>query len=257
MIKTRYAIFVMMLTSGQVVLADIPQGWSTNYSDVVSSGGTNQSLTLLYFTASWCGPCKLMARTTLATPEVTQVLSNLNHVALDIDEHPDLASQYGVGAVPTMIMLSSGHEADRATGYQPVDGFLEWLTNGIAEANAVAVRLARAKTTLAEVDQLLASSGTNSTRVAAAKLFDLCAERETTVANAAARRLSSLAARNPFAVLDALNDSRLAVRIQAANVLHDAQGSAFNVDPWSDDAMRQQAVDNLRAKFAKRSAPEP
>src|SRR5690349_15645452 len=106
--KRLFAIFLVVLIGCQTVPADIPPGWSTNASDVISSTSSNQPVALLYFTASWCGPCKLMARTTLVTPEAAGVLSNLNHVALDIDEHPDLASQYGVEAVPTLVMLSAG-----------------------------------------------------------------------------------------------------------------------------------------------------
>ena len=255
--KAPFFIFLLILAGCKAVLADIPVGWNTNYSDLISFTNTNQPVALLYFTASWCAPCKLMTRTTLAAPEVTNALSNLNHIALDIDEHPDLASQYGVEAVPTMIMLFAGHEVDRTTGYQPAEEFFGWLTNGVAEAYATAVSLSQARSALAEVDQFLASSATNSTRLAAAKLFDLCVEHDPTVATAAARRLSSLAARNPLSVLDGLHDSRLAVRIQVANALHDVLGSGFDVDPWCDEATRQKATEIWNARLAKQEGQKP
>lgn len=255
--KARYTIFFLILAGSQIALGDIPPNWSTNYSEATSSTSTNSPVALLYFTASWCGPCKLMARTTLAAPEVTNILANLNHIALDIDEHPDLASQYGVEAVPAMVMLFDGREVDRTTGYQPVEGFLEWLTNGVAEAHATAVRLSRARTALAEVDQLLASSATNSTEPAAAKLFDLCAEHDATVVTAAARRLSSLAARDPLSVMDGLHDTRLAVRIQTANALRGVLGNGFDVDPWCDEATRQKAVEFWHARLAKQEGQKP
>jgi thioredoxin-like negative regulator of GroEL len=248
--KVLTVILLLMLVGSQAVFADIPVDWSTNYNDVLSSGGTNHAPALLYFTASWCGPCKLMSRTTLTDPAVIQALSNVDHVALDIDEHSDLASQFGVTAVPTLIMLYAGHEVDSATGYRPVGEFLGWLTNGVNEAQATAARLTRARTELADVDQLLGSTETNSTRLAATKLFDLCAQPESDVASSAVVRLRRLAVRDPVAVLDGVNDSRLAVRIQAANVLREAIGDSFDVDPWYDAAARLKIADVWRAKLS-------
>ena len=213
--------------------AELPVDWSTNYDAALAAAATNQRPTLVYFTASWCEPCKLMTRLTLTDPAVTQTLSNVEHVAVDIDEHTDLASARGISAVPTFVMLSSGgEEADRTTGFQTVGDFLEWLTNGVSEAKEATIRKALSKQALEEVDQLLAATEINSTRLAAAKLFDLCVMRDDAVVQAAAARLNILAARDPAAVLDGLNDPRLAVRIQAANALRLAVGDSFDVDPW-------------------------
>jgi thioredoxin-like negative regulator of GroEL len=191
-----------------------------------------------------------MSRTTLTDPAVIQALSNVDHVALDIDEYSDLASRFEVKAVPTLIMLYAGHEVDSATGYRPVGEFLEWFTNGINEAQATAARLTHAMTELADVDQLLGSAETNSTRLVAAKLFDLCAQPESDVASSAVVRLRRLAVRDPIAVLDGVNDSRLAVRIQAANALHEAIGDSFDLDPWCDAIARQKIADVWRAKLS-------
>ena len=40
-----------------------PTDWSTNYDATLAAAATNQQPALVYFTASWCGPCKLMTRT--------------------------------------------------------------------------------------------------------------------------------------------------------------------------------------------------
>lgn len=244
-------LLILASTGTPVLRADLPPDWSTNYGAVLAPAGTNPPPALLYFTASWCGPCKLMTRTTLADPAVTGALADLAHVAVDIDEHADLAARYSVDAVPTFILISAAGEADRATGYRPTGEFLNWLTNGLAQAHQDSGRLVADQQALAAVDQWLAAADTNSTRAAAAKLFDLCAERHDAITQAAAGRLKKLALRNPAAVLDGLNDARLACRIQAANALRNALGDAFDVDPWSDTNVRRQAVEAWREKLGQ------
>ena len=148
-------------------------------------------------------------------------------------------------------MLSAGgDEVDRTTGFQAVGDFLEWLTNGMSEAKEAAIRQALSKQALAEVDQLLKATGTNSTHLVALKLFDLCVVRDSDIVQAAAARLKVLATRDPAALLDGLNNPRLAVRIQAANTLRLAVGDTFDVDPWGDNAVREKAINIWREKFA-------
>jgi thioredoxin 1 len=248
------AIFLLLIlaTTGTLALrADLPPNWSTNYTAVLVADETNQPSALFYFTASWCGPCKLMTRTTLADPAVTGVLADVAHVAVDIDEHADLATRYGVDAVPTFILLSAAGEADRTSGYRSTGEFLSWLTNGLAQAHQDSGRLVADQQTLAAVDQWLAANDTNSSRAAAGKLFELCAERNDAIKQAAAGRLKKLALRNPATVLDGLNDARLACRIQAANALRSALGDTFDGDPWSDAIVRRQAVETWHEKLEK------
>ncbi len=254
--KSVLIILLLVAAGGLAVHAELPEGWSTNDTAALSASGTNQQPMLVYFTASWCGPCKLVTKIILTDPIVMRSLSNVDHVAIDIDEHSDLASKYGVQAVPTFILLSAGQEVDRSTGFQPADGFLEWLTNGVNEAQVAAMRLTLAKNKLTEADQLLASTNINSTRLAAAKLFDLCAEHGDSLVQAATGRLKTLAARDPIAVLDGLGDSRLATRIQAANVLRDTLGDSFDVDPWCDADTLQKEVNVWREKLAKSIGPQ-
>jgi thioredoxin 1 len=243
--------FVLALGAG-TACGELPADWNTNYDATLAAAATSQQPALVYFTAGWCGPCKLMTRITLADPAVTQALANVGHVVVDIDEHPDLASARDINAVPTFVMLSAGgDEVDRATGFQAVGDFLDWFTNGISGAQAAAARLALAKQVLAEADQLLAVTATNATRLAATKLFDLCAMRDDAVVQAAAARLRILATRDSALVLNGLDDPRLATRIQAANALRAAIGDSFDADPWSVTEARQKTIAVWREKLAQ------
>jgi thioredoxin 1 len=247
----RTVITILFVLGAALVLrAEVPADWSTNYSAIVSPAAAKPRPTIVFFTASWCGPCKLMTRIILTDPVVKQALTNVEHVAVDIDEHPDVASQYGIQAVPTFVLLAADEEVDRSTGFRAADDFLAWLTNGVHAAQAAAVQLAQGKVELAEADQLLASTDTNSTRLAAGKLFDLCAGRDDAFVLAASGRLNRLAARDPGAVLDGLNDARLAARIQAANALRATVGDSFDVDPWGEATARQRAVAAWRERLA-------
>ena len=74
---------------------------------------------LVDFTAVWCGPCKMLA------PVVAQLArqwhGKLKVVKLDVDENPEIAMQFGIMGVPTLILFQDGKQAERVTGYQPKD----------------------------------------------------------------------------------------------------------------------------------------
>ncbi len=191
-----------------------------------------------------------MSGASIADPAVVAALSHIKHVAIDIDENHDLASQHNIGAVPTFIMLSStGDEVERATGFQAPDEFLEWLTNGLSAVNEAVARQKLLQKSLADIDQFLASTNTTSDRQAASLLFDLCSARDEVSVHAAAVRLQKLAARDPLVLLDGLNDTHLATRIQVANALRASLGDAFDVDPWSDASTRAKGADSWRNRL--------
>ena len=76
---------------------------------------------VLRFTASWCQPCKMLARI------LEDIPTNYPIEVIDIDESQELAIQYGVRGVPTLVMLKNDIETKRIVGMQ-TEGFLkEWL----------------------------------------------------------------------------------------------------------------------------------
>jgi thioredoxin 1 len=74
-------------------------------------------ITVKKFSATWCGPCKMLA------PMFEEVKKGYNNVIfenIDVDEQFELAAQYGVRAVPLVIIEKDGKEIQRFSGVQSV-----------------------------------------------------------------------------------------------------------------------------------------
>ncbi len=80
---------------------------------------------LVDFTAVWCNPCKML------DPIVKQLAQDwagkVKVVKLDVDEDPDIAMEYQVMGVPTLMLFVNGEPKQRITGYQPKDRIVEKL----------------------------------------------------------------------------------------------------------------------------------
>jgi thiol-disulfide isomerase/thioredoxin len=254
--KKLYSTLFLAFAAGLMARAEAPADWGTNHTAALAEAARAQKPALIFLTASWCGPCKMMTQLTLSDPAVQQALKEVEPVVIDIDEQRDLASKYDAEAVPTFVMLSpAAEEVERTTGFQTSGEFLQWLTNGISGAREATLRRALQQKELVEIDHLLASTNADAPHQCATKLFDLCAGRDEPVVKSAAERMKKLASRQPAALLDGLNDSRLATRIQVANALRVPLGDGFNVDPWAAPATRADAIQKWHVKLASRSFP--
>ena len=73
---------------------------------------------LLDFWASWCGPCRMLS------PVVDEVAEERK---VNVDEQPELAGQFGVMSIPTLLVFEQGKLVRQAVGARPKASVLELL----------------------------------------------------------------------------------------------------------------------------------
>ncbi|MBD1924586.1 thioredoxin [Microcoleus sp. FACHB-831] len=80
---------------------------------------------LVDFYATWCGPCQMMA------PILEQVNTQMNDrlmvVKIDTDNYPDLATNYQIHALPTLVLFKNGQPVERIEGVVPADKLIQHL----------------------------------------------------------------------------------------------------------------------------------
>lgn len=72
---------------------------------------------LVDFWAPWCGPCRMVAPVVDEIAE--QYTGQLKVVKLNTDENPNVASQYGIRSIPTLMIFKGGQRVDMVVGAVP------------------------------------------------------------------------------------------------------------------------------------------
>jgi thioredoxin 1 len=76
---------------------------------------------ILRFTASWCQPCKSMAMM------LEEINADIPVEVIDIDVHSEIAMEYGIRSVPTLVMKDGNIEVKRMTGVKTKERLTEWI----------------------------------------------------------------------------------------------------------------------------------
>jgi thioredoxin 1 len=81
------------------------------------------------FWAPWCGPCRIIA------PIIEELAMELGDKVkfgkLNTDENPNIAMQYGIRAIPTIMLFSKGEIADTRIGVQPKEALKQMILSHI------------------------------------------------------------------------------------------------------------------------------
>ena len=79
---------------------------------------------LLDFWAPWCGPCQMVLP---IVEEIAAERPDIKVGKINVDENPELAKQFKVMSIPTLIVMEKGEVVKRAVGARSKDGILELL----------------------------------------------------------------------------------------------------------------------------------
>ena len=72
---------------------------------------------LVDFWAQWCAPCRAVAP--ILDELALKYKGQVSVGKVNVDEHPDLAAQFGILNIPTLLFFQKGQEVDRVVGVQP------------------------------------------------------------------------------------------------------------------------------------------
>ena len=81
------------------------------------------------FSATWCGPCRMLAPVVEAVSE--KMAGKVDFYNVDVDEAPELAGAYRVQSVPCLVMMKNGEFVDQSIGFKPEAMITAWVEGNL------------------------------------------------------------------------------------------------------------------------------
>ena len=79
---------------------------------------------LVDFWASWCGPCRMVLP---LVEQIAEERPDIKVCKINVDEQPELAAQFGVMSIPTLVVIKDGKIVNQAMGARPKSAILAML----------------------------------------------------------------------------------------------------------------------------------
>lgn len=81
----------------------------------------NRQNVLIDFYADWCGPCQMLA-------PLLEEIDTIDILKVNVDEFKDIAANFGIMSIPTLILFRSGKEIKREIGFKNLDEIKKMIT---------------------------------------------------------------------------------------------------------------------------------
>ena len=80
---------------------------------------------LVDFSATWCGPCRMLAPVVESLSE--KLAGKVDVYNVDVDDAPELAAEYKVSSIPCLVLIKQGQFVDQSIGFKPEAQLLNWI----------------------------------------------------------------------------------------------------------------------------------
>ena len=89
----------------------------------------NEAVAVVDFSATWCGPCRMLAPVLEELSEEFE--GKVNFYNVDVDDDTPLAAAFGISSVPTVLLLKNGKVADQSIGFRPASSMKAWIEGNL------------------------------------------------------------------------------------------------------------------------------
>ena len=90
---------------------------------------TKSAVAVVDFSATWCGPCKMLAPVLETVSE--KLAGQADFYNVDVDEAPQLAMAYRVNSVPCVVLLKNGEFVAQSIGFKPEQMLSAWISSNL------------------------------------------------------------------------------------------------------------------------------
>ena len=95
-----------------------------NNNNFLSEVMSSEKKVLLDFWAPWCGPCRMVVP---MVEEIAKERPDIKVGKINVDENPELAKQFGVFSIPTLVVMENGKIVRQEQGARPKKAILSML----------------------------------------------------------------------------------------------------------------------------------
>lgn len=83
-----------------------------------------EGIVFVDFFANWCGPCKMLSP---VVEQLSEEIKDVKFLKVDVDLANEIAVEYGVMSIPTLIMFKDGKEVAKQIGLMPKDALIDFI----------------------------------------------------------------------------------------------------------------------------------
>ncbi len=93
------------------------------------SEAKKSAVAVVDFSATWCGPCRMLAPVVETISE--KLAGKVDFYNVDVDDAPELAGEYRVNSVPCLVLMKNGEFVDQSIGFKPEPMITAWIQENL------------------------------------------------------------------------------------------------------------------------------